>query len=32
VGGEGTFVLAGAIGYIARLDDEGWSFVRFSGS
>jgi len=32
VGGEGTFVLAGVMGCIARLDDEGWSFMRCSGS
>jgi len=32
VGGEGTFVLAGATIYIARLGDEGWSFVKVSGS
>jgi len=32
VGGEGTFVLAGATGRIARFDDEGWSFVKVSSS
>jgi len=32
VGGEGTFVLVGATGCIARLDDEGWSFRKVSGS
>jgi len=32
VGGEGTFVLAGVMGCITKLDDEGWSFVRFSCS
>jgi len=31
-GGEGTFVLAGVIGCIARLDDKGWSFMGFLGS
>jgi len=32
VGGEGAFVLAGVVDCIARLDDEGWSFVRLCGS
>jgi len=32
VGGEGKFVLAGATGWMARLEDEGWSFIEVSGS
>ncbi len=32
VGGEETLVLAGATGTMARLDDEGWSFIEVSGS
>jgi len=32
VGGEGTFVLAGVMGCIARLDDEGWSFMGCTSS
>jgi len=31
VGGEGTLVLAGAHGLMARLEDEGWSFIEVSG-
>ncbi len=32
VGGEGTFVLARVMSCMARLDEEGWSFVVCSGS
>jgi len=32
VDGEGTFVLVGLTGWMAKLDDEGWSFVECSGS
>jgi len=32
VGGEGTFVFAGATSLIARFDDESWSFVEVSWS
>jgi len=32
VGGEGTFSIAGFIGCMAKLDDEGWSFVECSVS
>jgi len=31
-GGEGTLVLAGATGRMAKFEDEGWSFTEDSGS
>ena len=32
VGGKGTFSLAGATGWMARLEDDGLSFIKVSGS
>jgi len=32
VGGEGTLVLAGATGRMAKFEDEGWSLIEVSSS
>ena len=32
VGGEGTLVLVGETGRMAKFEDEGWSFIEVAGS